>query len=364
VAFLQLLLASGASASHERYIVTLEDGASSSEVAREHGNRFGTDVEYVYGEALEGYAARIPPGRLGEVRADPRVDAVEPDGRVTASTTQSGATWGLDRIDQRSLPLSTTFTYSNTGAGVNVYVIDTGIRFSHSQFGGRAVSGYDAIDGGSADDCNGHGTHVAGTTGGTTYGVAKQTTLVAVRVLNCSGSGSYAGVIAGVNWVAGHTGAAPAVANMSLGGPASSALDTAVQNSIRSGITYAVAAGNDYQDACRYSPSRVPEAVTVSATDSRDGKPNWANSGSCVDLFAPGSAITSAWHTGDTATRSISGTSMASPHAAGVAALYLEGRSGPDATPQAVRDALWGDTTKGIVKRAKSTNSHLLYTNW
>jgi subtilisin family serine protease len=220
---------------------------------------------------------------------------------------------------------------------VKAYVIDTGIRFSHTQFGGRAVTGYDAIDGGSADDCNGHGTHVAGTIGGSTYGVAKSVQLVGVRVLNCSGSGSTSGVIAGVDWVTGnHAAGQAAVANMSLGGGASSALDSAVQRSINDGVSYAVAAGNgDFlgrqQNACNYSPARVAAAMTISATDSSDRKASWANYGSCVDWFAPGVSITSAWHSSITATRTISGTSMATPHTAGVAALYLQ--SNPSASP-------------------------------
>jgi subtilisin family serine protease len=192
---------------------------------------------------------------------------------MNALTTQTGATWGLDRIDQRNLPLSGTFTYTNTGSGVKAYVIDTGIRFSHSQFGGRAISGFDAVDGGTADDCNGHGTHVAGTIGGSTYGVAKSVTLVGVRVLSCSGSGSTSGVIAGVDWVTGnHAAGQPAVANMSLGGGASSALDSAVNNSINDGVSYAIAAGNGNffgfaQNACNYSPARVAAAMTISANN-------------------------------------------------------------------------------------------------
>ena len=287
---------------------------------------------------------------------------------MSLSTTQTNATWGLDRIDQRSRPLSTTYTYFNTGAGVRAYIIDTGIRFSHSQFGGRASSGFDAVDGGSADDCHGHGTHVAGTVGGSTYGVAKGVSLIGVRVLNCSGSGTNSGVIAGVNWVTGnHQAGQPAVANMSLGGGASSALDTAVRNSIADGVSYAVAAGNGNalgiaQNACNSSPARVAEAMTISATDSSDRKASWANYGNCVDWFAPGVSITSAWYNSNTATRTISGTSMATPHTAGVAALYLQ--SNPSATASSVRTALFNLTTKGIVTSSSTTNNHLLFTNF
>jgi subtilisin family serine protease len=359
-----ILTATARANSTERYIVVLEQGVQDSgEVARQHSRQHAADVRFVYRHAVDGYAADIPASELAQLRRDPRVRFVEADGRVSASTIQTSATWGLDRIDQRSLPLSGTFSYTNTGSGVRAYIVDTGIRLSHSDFAGRAVEGYDAVDKDySATDCNGHGSHVAGTTGGSRYGVAKQSTVVAVRVLNCSGSGTYSGVVAGVDWVtADHDAGEPAVANMSLGGGASSALDTAVKNSIADGVTYAVAAGNDSRDACRFSPARVPEAITVSASDKSDAKPSWANYGSCVDLFAPGVGITSAWHTGDTATNTISGTSMATPHAAGVAALYLE--ANPSAAPQQVRDALYGDTTKGIVKRSKTANNHLLFTS-
>jgi subtilisin family serine protease len=302
---------------------------------------------------------------VGAIAADSRVAYVERDGLVEASTTQSGATWGLDRIDQRNLPLSDTYTSTNDGAPVTAYIIDTGIRFSHAEFGGRAVSGYDAVDGGSADDCNGHGTHVAGTVGGTTYGVAKGVRLVAVRVLNCAGSGTTSGVIKGVDWVtANHV--TSAVANMSLGGGASTALDTAVKNSIAAGVSYAIAAGNGNkggvaQDACKYSPARVAEAMTIGATDKTDGKTSWSNYGNCVDWFAPGSGITSAWYTSNTATDTISGTSMATPHTAGAAALYLQ--SNPGASPQQVRDALFANATKGIVTSSKTATNHLLFTN-
>ena len=349
-----------------QYIVVLEDDVRAAGVAAAH-SRLGAQVLDVYGAALKGYAARLSPAELAAVRADDRVAFVEPDRTVYALTTQTNPPWGLDRIDQRSRPLSATYTYLRTGAGVKAYVIDTGIRFNHSQFGGRAVSGHDAVDGGSADDCNGHGTHVAGTIGGSTYGVAKGVTLVGVRVLNCNGSGSTSGVIAGVNWVTGnHPAGQPAVANMSLGGGASSALDNAVRNSIADGVSYAIAAGNGNflgiaQNACNSSPARVGEAMTISATDSSDRKASWANYGNCVDWFAPGVSIKSAWHTSSTATRTISGTSMATPHTAGVAALYLQGN--PGASPATVRSALFNLTTKGVVTSSSTANNHLLFTN-
>jgi subtilisin family serine protease len=349
----------------DRFVVVLEDGVTHpAEVAREHGRRYEAQVGFVYRHALEGYSARVPGRELGALRSDRRVAFVERDRRMQASTFQASPPWGLDRIDQRSRPLSGTFRYTSTGAGVTAYIIDTGIRFSHANFGGRAVDGFDAVDPNTpAEDCNGHGTHVAGTTGGATYGVAKEVELVAVRVLDCAGSGSYSGVLAGIDWVtADHDPGEPAVANMSLGGSASSAVDAAVRGSIADGVTYTVAAGNDWRNACNFSPARVSEAITVSATNSNDSRPAWANYGSCVDFFAPGVSIRSAWYTSDTAANTISGTSMAAPHAAGVAALYLQ--RNPSALPQTVRDALYAKTTKGIVTRSKTANRHLLFTDY
>jgi subtilisin family serine protease len=319
---------------------------------------------YVYTAALNGFAAELNQGQLNALQHSKSVAYIEQNAIVQASAIQTGATWGIDRIDQRALPLSGSFGYTATGVGVNAYVIDTGIRFSHTEFAGRAVSGYDAVDGGAADDCNGHGTHVAGSVGGTLYGVAKAATLVGVRVLDCRGSGTNAGVIAGIDWVtANHT--RPAVANMSLGGGASTAVDDAVTRLINAGVPAVVAAGNGNifgiaQDACNYSPARVASAITIGATTSTDARASYSNYGNCVDLFAPGSSIKSAWYNGDAATNTISGTSMASPHVAGVAALYLQ--ANPGATPQQVRDALYSGSTKSVVTNSKTTNNHLLFT--
>jgi len=348
----------------QEFIVVLRDSvARAAPVAAEHSQRFGGDVRYVYEYALKGYAGSFSEGQLSSLLADSRVASVERDAEMTA--TQSPATWGLDRIDQRALPLNNTFTYNATGAGVNAYIIDTGIRLTHSEFGGRATSGFDSVDGGPADDCHGHGTHVAGTVGGTTYGVAKDVTLVAVRVLNCSGSGTTSGVIAGVDWVTSdHEAGQPAVANMSLGGSPSSSLDTAVRNSIADGVSYAIAAGNSNRSACNFSPARVAEAMTIGATDQTDRRASFSNRGNCVDWFAPGVGITSAWATSNTATNTISGTSMATPHTAGVAALYLQGKSGAATSPTTVRAELFNLTTKGIVTSARTTNNHLLFTNF
>jgi len=349
--------------------VVLKDGESSRGVAAEHARDHGVRSRYVYEHALSGYAAKMSEGQLGGVARDGRVKYIERDGvattQTTEITTQSGAPWGLDRIDA-GRGLSGTFSYKNTGVGVNAYIIDSGIRASHSEFGGRAVSGFDAVDGGPADDCNGHGTHVAGTVGGTVSGVAKSVNLVGVRVLDCAGSGAWSGVIAGIDWVAANH-VKPAVANLSLGGGVNTAVDDAVRRLIAAGVTTAVAAGNGNQggkeqDACKYSPARVAEAITIGATDKTDRKATFSNYGPCVDFFGPGVAIASAWHTGDTVGNTISGTSMATPHVAGVAALHLQ--SYPAATPQATRDALLTLTTKGTVSASKTANNHLLFTNY
>ena len=352
-----------------RYLVVFNAGvADAPGLARRMAAAHGGRIRFTYEHAIKGFAAELSDAAAAALARNPNVAFVEQDQVMTAFVDQTGATWGLDRIDQTGLPLTGTFRYTNTGAGVTAYIIDTGMRFGHVDFGGRAVSGFDAVDGGTADDCNGHGTHVGGTVGGTTWGVAKGVSLVAVRVLDCGGSGTTSGVVAGIDWVTAHHAAgAPAVANMSLGGGASSAIDAAVRNSIADGVSYAVAAGNGnrggrQQDACGYSPARVTEAMTIGATGKTDVKASWSNYGACVDWFAPGVSITSAWYTSNTATNTISGTSMATPHVAGVAALYLQSNS--SASPQAVRDALYAATTKGIVTSSYTTNNHLLFTNY
>ncbi|SEP88527.1 Serine protease, subtilisin family [Lentzea xinjiangensis] len=336
----------------DNYIVVLKDMSTAS--AESLSAKYSAKVKHTYKSALRGFSAEMSETQAKRLAADPNVDHVTQDGEVRASDTQLPTpSWGLDRIDQRALPLDTGYTYPNSGSGVTAYIIDTGIRISHSDFGGRAVHGRDTVDNDDdATDCNGHGTHVAGTVGGTEHGVAKDVKLVAVRVLNCGGSGTFAGVIAGIDWVTNDVQTTPArkpaVANMSLGGGANADVDNAVKRSIAAGVTYGLAAGNDSGgNACNTSPARTPEAITVGSTDRTDARSSFSNLGSCLDLFAPGRDITSAWHTNDDATNTISGTSMATPHVVGAAAVYLG--SSPTATPQQVRDALVDNATSDVV---------------
>ncbi len=345
----QIKLAGTATAIPDSYIVVLKQSKAARVASDGLARKFGGTVKQTFGAALNGFEATMSERAAKRLAADPSVAYVEQNQTVSLLGTQTGATWGLDRIDQRNRPLNGSYTYPRDAANVTAYIIDTGIRFAHTDFGGRATSGYDAVDGGSADDCNGHGTHVAGTVGGTRYGVAKAVRLVGVRVLSCSGSGTNAGVIAGVNWVT-QNARKPAVANMSLGGGASTALDNAVAASISSGVTYALAAGNSNANACSSSPARVASAITVGATTSTDARSSFSNYGTCLDIFAPGSSITSAWYTNNTATNTISGTSMAAPHVAGAAALVLS--ANPSATPAQVRDSLVTNSTPNVVTSA------------
>lgn len=348
------------------YIVVLDD-----EVVGEHGlfsiapyiaselagNHKGK-LKHIYQNALNGFAVEMTEADAEALSQDFRVKFVEEDGVVTADVTQTNPPWGLDRIDQRNRPLSATYTYNFTGAGVRAYVIDTGIRTTHTQFGGRASNVFDAF-GGSGADCNGHGTHVAGTIGGSTYGVAKSSMPRGVRVLDCNGSGSNSGVIAGVDFVRQNF-IAPAVANMSLGGGASSALDTAVNNLSNAGVAIAVAAGNSNANACNSSPARAANAITVGSTTTTDARSSFSNFGTCLDLFAPGSGILSSWFSSDTATATLSGTSMASPHVAGVAALYKQ--ANPSASATTVRNAIVNGATTNVVTNAGTGSpNRLLY---
>lgn len=351
----KVLAAGSPTAVKDSYIVTLKKNAgftSSSSEGKGLIKEYGGSVNKTFGAALNGYTATLSAAEARRLAADPSIATVEQNQTVhLTDTTQSSAPWGLDRSDQTSLPLSGTYTYPDSaGSGVTAYVIDTGVRITHAQISGRASYGYDAVDGDTtASDGNGHGTHVATTIAGTTYGIAKKANIVAVRVLDNAGSGTTAGVIAGVNWVtANHSG--PSVANLSLGGGASTTLDDAVANSIASGVTYAVAAGNSNANASSYSPARVAAAITVGATTNTDARASYSNYGSVLDIFAPGSSITAGWYTSDTATNTISGTSMATPHVAGAAAVYLAGHT--SATPAQVATALVNGATTGVVTSA------------
>ena len=348
------------------YIVVLKNGSDAAahvtSASQQLLKRYGGQVRNNYLAAVRGFQARMTAAQAARLAADPAVQFVEQDATVRMGSTETNATWGIDRIDQRSRPLSTTYTYGSA-SGVTAYVLDTGIRLTQQEFGGRARNGWDFIDNDStAQDCHGHGTHVAGTIGGRTYGVAKDVKLVAVRVLNCQGSGSYSAIIAGVDWVTKNA-VKPAVANMSLGGPVSAALNAAVARSIAAGVTYAVAAGNDNKNACKQSPAAAPDAITVGATTSKDARASFSNYGTCVDIFAPGQQITSASNAGDSRTAVMSGTSMASPHVAGAAALTLGAH--PAWTPKQVRDALVTNATSGVVTSVGTGSPNkLLYTGW
>ncbi len=335
----------------DSYIVTLHADAAKAGSAegRALAEAYGATVERTYTKALNGYAVVASAAEARRFAADPAVASVVQNRVLSIEATQPNPpSWGLDRIDQAARPLDQSYTYDDTaGEGVTAYIIDTGVRISHTDFGGRASYGYDAVDNdNTAQDGHGHGTHVAGTVGGTAYGVAKKARIVGVRVLNNSGSGTTAQVVAGIDWVTSNA-VKPAVANMSLGGTVDTAIDTAVRNSIASGVTYAVAAGNESTNASTRSPARVTEAITVGATTSTDARASYSNYGAVLDLFAPGSSITSAWGTGDSATNTISGTSMATPHVAGAAALHLA--DNPTAAPAAVQSALVAAATTGVV---------------
>jgi subtilisin family serine protease len=355
----QFVRVQGSRAIPDCYIVVLKAGTTVrpggdkagltvAQVAVGAAARYGGRLGYVYEHALSGFSLCMPEAAARALANEPNVELVEQDQIMEASAVQTPATWGIDRIDQRNLPLDNSYTYNFTGAGVHAYIIDTGIRATHQEFTGRVGNGFDFVDNdANPNDCNGHGTHVSGTVGGTTYGVAKAVTLHGVRVLGCLGFGSTSRVIAGVDWVTNNH-IDPAVANMSLGGSISAPLDTAVANSIASGVTYAIAAGNSNgADACNFSPARVPTALTVGATTNTDARSSFSNIGTCVDIFAPGSEITSSWSTSDTATNTISGTSMATPHVAGVAALYLQ--QFPGSSPAAVATGITSNATMGVI---------------
>jgi Subtilase family/Peptidase inhibitor I9 len=359
-----------------RYIVVLKESAARlstepganprvPDIARQLAAMHRAKLLRSYEHALRGFVVDADDAALTKLLADPRVAYVEEDGYVTLSnTTQNGATWGLDRVDQRNLPLNGTYTYATTASNVHAYVIDSGVLGTHNEFAGRMGNGYTAIiDGNGTSDCtsNGHGTHVAGTIGGTMWGVAKGVTIHPVRVFGCTGGSASSTIIAGVDWVRGNH-IKPAVANMSLGGGANSSIDTAVNNLINSGVTVVVAAGNgNGANACNYSPARVANALTIGSTGSNDARSSFSNVGACLDLFAPGGNITSAGNTSTSATAVLSGTSMASPHVAGAAALYLA--ANPSATPAQVTAAITSNATQNVVTSAGTGSpNRLLYT--
>jgi len=344
------------------YIIVLKS-ANDIEGKEKQIAQMGGRTEKRFTNAINGLTVKIKHKDADLLRTEPNVLSVELDQPMFALDTQTPTpSWGLDRIDQRALSLNNSFTASAYGAGVDVYVVDTGVSTTHTDFSGRLRSGFSAIkDDQGSNDCDGHGTHVAGTAAGTTYGVAKAASIIPVRVLDCAGTGSNSGVIAGLDWmIAHHTAGVAAVANMSLGGGASLALDTAVQNAINDGVVMAVAAGNSSANACNYSPARAANAITVGATERTDVRASYSNFGSCLDIFAPGTSITSAWINSSTAINTISGTSMASPHVAGVAAALLS--ANPTLSPAEISSILRSSATPNVVSSAGTGSpNYLLY---
>lgn len=336
-----------------RYVVVLKPTAlRSQEETSENSagrlvSRFGGAVDKVFNHALQGFSAEMTPEAAEAMSNDPEVLFIEEDSYISVNATQHNAPWGLDRVDQRNVPLNNSYNYVKTGAGVHVYVIDSGIRATHVEFAGRATADYDSMyDGQNGNDCHGHGTHVAATIGGSSYGVAKNVRIHGIRVVGCNGIGTVSTAVEGIDWVtANHV--SPAVANMSMGSAASPLMDFAVQGSIDEGVTYVAAAGNAAADACQVSPARLGSVITVGASDQNDVRAPFSNFGACVDLFAPGAGVLSAWAWNDTASFTASGTSMSAPHVAGAVALYLE--DNPNATPAQATTGVMGVATSGTM---------------
>jgi subtilisin family serine protease len=345
------------------YIIVLNPAADMAG-ARRNIEGLGGSVRFEYQHALRGFAAMLNESAVQALSKNPNVLRVEADGVATIKGSQTTPPWGLDRIDQRNLPLDSSFTWTGAGAGVSMYIIDTGVRADHTQFTGRILPGYTSIsDGNGTSDCNGHGTHVAGTAAGSTYGIARESLITPVRVLDCAGSGSWSGVIAGIDWmVANHAAGVPAVANMSLGGGANTSVDDAVKRAIADGIVMSIAAGNSNVDACTTTPARVPGALTIAASGNTDTRASFSNYGSCVDMFAPGVSILSAWNTGTSATNSISGTSMAAPHVAGSVAASWSVTLGATSS-DLVNRILAGTTPNVIASAGTGTPNRLLWSN-
>ncbi|MFD9891695.1 S8 family peptidase [Amycolatopsis sp. NPDC059027] len=353
-----VLGASAPGAIEGSYVVVLKGESAPSDLAA----RYPATVVRTFSHVFHGFSARMTAHQARRLAADPAVSYVQQNQRVKVAGDQPDPpSWGLDRVDQRQLPLDGHYRYPTTASDVTVYVVDTGVRVTHQDFGGRAVWGTNTVDN-QNEDCHGHGTHVAGTVGGRRYGVAKGVRLVSAKVFDCGGEGSSENVAAALDWVVADHRSGPAVANMSLGGDApDKVIEDAVRRTIADGVVTVVAAGNESDDACRHSPSRVREALTAASSDSSDARSYFSNYGSCVDLFAPGESITSAYNGSDTDSADLSGTSMATPHVSGAAALVLS--RNPTLTPAQVATALVNDSTKNVISGAQGSPNRLLMVN-